>query len=975
MTKIRGFVSITLTLALSLIALGLFGPQSAHAQLQTTPDTSLGADNPNGGVVWCNGDSSAFVEYSDPAVPGTSYPDTIAPDGLGANPSPTTVGQFGSDPVLENSNANSDLGNDGVTQFVPVTGEDQYAIQLNYWNSITSTPQGAIGYSTGNSCILFHYNDGNIGQFEITYPANPPQPAPVGTDTNNEQTIWATGHPNSFPWYGLAPYTASKTQGGPTGYVSTWKGCSWDNNSCTPGSSFLPNAGFPNPKDVNSFPQLLSTLTSIPTTWNISNDSNYGDAFNTDGNHIWDSSYDIWFDKTAQTATGQAPYGPVRGQNDGLEIMVWMNSNHSYVDNAANGQFAQPNGAGFVEPSGWPRAQVVINNVLYDVWTARLDNPYFGYAASTGNVVLTSGEEPYTCPTLATYLTTNAGGTVKTNPAPGAVCGTEWNVVSFVATKSIDGASDYRRTGMTMDTKVFTDYILNIQDGLWATPTNPAWTDANLRNAAGVLECPASSMDNQQDHPLSSLPLGTSACLSQNWYLTSVQAGFEPWEGGNGLSSDSFQAHVFTTATTVQSGVLSGNKTPTVNWTQPFDVVYNCGESTAGQTAQFQLEGTNSQTGQAQDFPTSGFQAMTAVPGTNLFEFTVTQLFPIHGNATLTFQSSCSAGNQTATIFIDPSGQVFYSDGVTPAQGAKVTLSSAPSAAGPFVAVPNDNFGLASDIMNPDDNTVNPMTSTQFGAFEWDVAPGFYEVTAELDGCGTVTSPVQHVVSTPIENLYLVLPCAPPAQVVPRPAITGPVKTVTAAAASSSTINLTWSPVSLPAGATSLTYTVTETEPNSVVIATGLGGTSFTVTGLTPGTSYTFAITAVDSAGPAVPSPLASATTSTVTTGNCHVTYTVTSAVPGVANGLTANINIQNTGTTAIYPWTLSWTFAGNQTLSFAWNTQKSQSGKNVSLASTATWESIPAGATLSGAVGFNGSFTGTNTNPTAFFLNGSLCK
>jgi hypothetical protein len=353
----------------------------------------------------------------------------------------------------------------------------------------------------------------------------------------------------------------------------------------------------------------------------------------------------------------------------------------------------------------------------------------------------------------------------------------------------------------------------------------------------------------------------------------------------------------------------------------------------------------------------------------------VTQLFPIHGNATLTFQSSCSAGNQTTTIFIDPSGQVFYSDGVTPAQGAKVTLSSAPSAAGPFAAVPNKNFGLASDIMNPDDNTVNPMTSTQFGAFEWDVAPGFYEVTAELDGCGTVTSPVQHVVSTPIENLYLILPCAPPAPLVPRPAITGPVKTVTATAASSTTINLSWSPVSLPAGATSLTYTVTETEPNSVVIAIGLTGTSFTVTGLTPGTSYTFAITAVDSAGTALPSPLASATTSTVTTGNCHVTYTVTSAVPGVANGLTANINIQNTGTTAIYPWTLSWTFPGNQTISYAWNTQKSQSGENVSLASTATWESIPAGATLTGAVGFNGSFTGTNTNPTAFFLNGLLCK
>ncbi len=44
-------------------------------------------------------------------------------------------------------------------------------------------------------------------------------------------------------------------------------------------------------------------------------------------------------------------------------------------------------------------------------------------------------------------------------------------------------------------------------------------------------------------------------------------------------------------------------------------------------------------------------------------------------------------------------------------------------------------------------------------------------------------------------------------------------------------------------------------------------------------------------------------------------------------------------------------------------------------MSSIASWESIPAGATLSGAVGFNGYYTGANPSPTAFTLNGQTCK
>jgi endoglucanase len=90
---------------------------------------------------------------------------------------------------------------------------------------------------------------------------------------------------------------------------------------------------------------------------------------------------------------------------------------------------------------------------------------------------------------------------------------------------------------------------------------------------------------------------------------------------------------------------------------------------------------------------------------------------------------------------------------------------------------------------------------------------------------------------------------------------------------------------------------------------------------------------------------------------------------------LTVNINIQNTGKTALYPWTLAWTFPGNQKITNTWNVNESQSGQNVTLSSISSWESIPAGGTLTGAVGFSGTYTGANAKPTAFTLNGQPCN
>jgi Glycosyl hydrolases family 11/Cellulose binding domain len=104
----------------------------------------------------------------------------------------------------------------------------------------------------------------------------------------------------------------------------------------------------------------------------------------------------------------------------------------------------------------------------------------------------------------------------------------------------------------------------------------------------------------------------------------------------------------------------------------------------------------------------------------------------------------------------------------------------------------------------------------------------------------------------------------------------------------------------------------------------------------------------------------------------CQVTYTVTNQWSG---GFSANLAVQNTGTSAWSNWTLTWTFpASGQAVSSGWNGTFSQSGQNVSV-KNASWNgSVPAGQAVSSAPGFNGTWTSSNPVPTSFSVNGNVC-
>ena len=100
---------------------------------------------------------------------------------------------------------------------------------------------------------------------------------------------------------------------------------------------------------------------------------------------------------------------------------------------------------------------------------------------------------------------------------------------------------------------------------------------------------------------------------------------------------------------------------------------------------------------------------------------------------------------------------------------------------------------------------------------------------------------------------------------------------------------------------------------------------------------------------------------------SCQVAYSANSW----STGFTASITITNAGS-ALTSWTLAYTYSGNQQLTQGWSGNWSQSGETVTV-TNASWNgSLATGASTS--IGANFSYSGTNTAPAAFTINGTAC-
>ena len=148
--------------------------------------------------------------------------------------------------------------------------------------------------------------------------------------------------------------------------------------------------------------------------------------------------------------------------------------------------------------------------------------------------------------------------------------------------------------------------------------------------------------------------------------------------------------------------------------------------------------------------------------------------------------------------------------------------------------------------------------------------------------------------------------------------------------------------------------------------------TSFSLTGLTIGDSYTYNIVAVDShSNPSLPSPPVTFTVPPPKNSSCAVHYAVNSSWPG---GFSVSVTMTNNGSTAINPWQLTFAFpAAGEAVQGGWDGTWSQSGQQVTV-SAASWNSTIAGGGGTVSIGLNGTDAGQDPVPTAFYINGTVC-
>ncbi|GAA3240174.1 hypothetical protein GCM10010532_080550 [Dactylosporangium siamense] len=497
----------------------------------------------------------------------------------------------------------------------------------------------------------------------------------------------------------------------PAAYPSIIAGCHW--GECAPTATTPPGA---------PFPKQAAGVARMDSVWNISTPATAGT------NEAWDASYDIWFDSNCRPQpTGCAnqgstlPTNPAAlnnpGQNDGAEIMIWVNNQGYNNANAADAQnpASYAAHAGKIQPAGQPLLVNVsipgIRTIVNGVSTATTFDVWGGRVRSFDN-------------------------------------GVRWNVISFVA-----------RTKGT---------------GLVGDPAVPQSVAANGGFDSHIFTKYAASLDDMGIYcatdPGSPITPEQTTCLEMRWWLTSVQAGFEIWNlpQASTIATTKFSVN----PVAVSGGINTGGRatadgTPLVHWDDVF--VINATGCTPSTSATWKIVGRN----YATTPPTEGFTLSGNLTDTGSGTYTATGVGPLrnpnagyvlHDEAQVIIAITCGGQTFTSTgnLFIDPSGRVFNTAGAA-VSGATVTLYRSATQNGTYTVVPNGS----TTIMSPR-NRVNPSITNGYGFYRWDVSPGWYKVRVAKAGCtqpGTtqpyVDSAVKQVAVNlpPVTNLDLVLSC------------------------------------------------------------------------------------------------------------------------------------------------------------------------------------------------------------------------
>ena len=99
----------------------------------------------------------------------------------------------------------------------------------------------------------------------------------------------------------------------------------------------------------------------------------------------------------------------------------------------------------------------------------------------------------------------------------------------------------------------------------------------------------------------------------------------------------------------------------------------------------------------------------------------------------------------------------------------------------------------------------------------------------------------------------------------------------------------------------------------------------------------------------------------------------VTNSVNAWNTGLTDNITITNSGSSATNGWSLKFTLASGQTITSGWNATYSPSSGQVTATNASYNATIPPGGSTT--IGFQANHTGNAAAPSGFTLNGAACN
>ncbi len=274
-------------------------------------------------------------------------------------------------------------------------------------------------------------------------------------------------------------------------------------------------------------------------------------------------------------------------------------------------------------------------------------------------------------------------------------------------------------------------------------------------------------------------------------------------------------------------------------------------------------------------------------------------------------------------------------------------------------AVRRANGDVAVLLINKDPDAARPVALNYHGFTPAAGAPTVATFTNGADSVTTTTGGTAAAQTLPPYSITLVTL---------HPAAAG-ATTPSAPGRPSATTTDRTATISWPATTAGVKYEVYRQNGGISELLGETTGTSLTVRNLEPGRRYTVNVLARDGAGRlSAASPPLTFTTGSPADATCTVKFRDTN---NWGNGYVGSIDITNNGAVPVSGWTLAFTWPAEwQSLNSGWNATWTENGRTVRVTSDST---LAAGASTN--VGFVGNYSGPNTLPATFTLNGTVCS